>query len=83
MLEQEEQKTGKRIFKRGNELRHGLIDVKGVLDTLSLSESSDRLNNRACSEKHAWRKALKIMQRNPQLMLDAVPSIWEDHFFNK
>lgn len=26
----EELKTGKRVYKRGNELKHGLLDVNGI-----------------------------------------------------
>ena len=38
----------------------------------------DIQKNRAHSEKHAWQKALKVMKTNPQLLFDAVPSIWEN-----
>ena len=34
LLNEEEQQTGKKIWKRGQALRHGLIDVKGVLDVI-------------------------------------------------
>ena len=34
MIGQEEQHTGKHVFKRGSDLRHGLIDVQGVLDVI-------------------------------------------------
>ena len=34
MLSQEEEQTGKKVFKRGQALRHGLIDVQGVLSVI-------------------------------------------------
>ena len=34
MLGEEERFTGKKVFKRGQDLRHGLIDVRGVLDVI-------------------------------------------------
>ena len=64
MLEFEEQKTGKHMFKRGSDLRHGLIDVSGVLNTLNMSTDqgvNGVKRNRAKSEKGAWKKALKVM----------------------
>lgn len=38
LLGAEEQMTGKRVFKRGGDLRHGLIDVKGVLQTINVGK---------------------------------------------
>ena len=40
LLDKEEQQTGKRVFKRGLELRHGLIDVKGVMDVIKQQQES-------------------------------------------
>ena len=40
LLEQEENQTGKRVFKRGIALRHGLIDVKGVMDVINQQKAS-------------------------------------------
>ena len=40
MLDQEEKQTGKRVFKRGLALRHGLIDVKGVMDVIKQQKES-------------------------------------------
>ena len=34
ILDVEERASGKRVFKRGQDLRHGLIDVQGVLDVI-------------------------------------------------
>ena len=35
-------------------------------------------NKRAQStDKNAWKKALKVMAKNPALLLEAVPSTWE------
>ena len=40
MLSEEEMQTGKRVFKRGQALRHGLIDVRGVLDVIKEQQAS-------------------------------------------
>lgn len=40
MISQEEIQTGKKVFKRGSALRHGLIDVRGVLDVIKEQQAS-------------------------------------------
>ena len=70
LLEQEEAKTGKRVFKRGSELRKGLIDVKGVFDTLKIEPVRH-------NEREAWKQAMKMMKKDPKLLLEAVPTIWD------
>ena len=90
LLELEESKTGKRVFKRGPELRHGLIDVKGVMDVISQQKASiSQVSSEAqiaqplqskrtkSTDKTAWKKALKAMAKDPALLLEAVPSTWE------
>ena len=35
LLSLEEEKTGKKIYKRGNELKFGLLDVKGICQNIN------------------------------------------------
>ena len=67
----EEQRTGKRIYKRGSDLRHGLLNVQGICENILPP------NNNSLTEKSQWKKALKAMQKEPQLMFQAMPSMWE------
>ena len=92
LLDHEEKQTGKKVFKRGLALRHGLIDVKGVLDVINqqraqisqATSNSDAVSlptktkRNKSSEKTAWKQALKAMSKNPALLLEAVPSSWEN-----
>jgi hypothetical protein len=66
----EEMKTGKHVFRRGSELRRGLINVQGVLDTLKIEPGKQ-------DERVAWKKAMKMMKKDPKLLLEAVPTIWD------
>ena len=90
MLTSETEVTGKPIFKKGvAELRKGLIDVQGVLGVLqrdeltedsSLQESTIEMSGGAAKyEKKQWKQALDMMRRNPALVLDAVPTVWDEH----
>lgn len=41
----EEQRTGKRVYKRGNDLRHGLLDVQGICENIlpsSINSQSEK-----------------------------------------
>ena len=99
LISQEEEQTGKRVFKRGQALRHGLIDVQGVLDVIKAQQAdisseampgSARLSNNnnqtlpprgprkgKSTDKQSWKMAMKVLAKNPQLLMESVPSVWE------
>lgn len=43
----EEQRTGKRVYKRGSELRHGLLDVQGICENIMPANNKNSLNEKS------------------------------------
>ena len=85
LLEVENDMTGKAVYQRGvNKLRKGLIDVQGVLNVINkdqLTDDSSCPNSTIdynCNEKDQWKQAMDVMKRNPDLLLDCVPSVWDE-----
>ena len=86
-------------------MRHGLIDVQGVLDVIKAQQADISVDNAQSSrgsarrpnheegqqalpprsgarkakssDKLAWKKAMKVLAKNPQLLMESVPSVWE------
>ena len=97
MIGQEEMQTGKHVFKRGSDLRHGLIDVQGVLDVIQAQREDNEDIPRSArqqdatqglppkkpprkaksTDKNSWKMAMKVLAKNPQLLMESVPSVWD------
>jgi hypothetical protein len=69
MLWLEEQRTGKRVYKRGDELKKGLLDVHNICMDLPINQNQ--------RERDKWRDCLKAMKSDPKLMFEAMPSVWD------
>ena len=44
---------------------------------LAIASLPSKTNQGKSNEKKEWRQALKVMAKNPALLLEAVPSTWE------
>ena len=58
LLSQEEDRTGKRVFKHGKQLRHGLIDVGGLLESMKQADQSQNAIKGPKSEALQWKNAM-------------------------
>jgi len=84
-LHSEAEITGKNVFKQGSTaLRKGLIDVQGVMNVINKNELDEDSSieiatiSEVNDEKHQWKKALDQMRKNPGLLMEAVPTIWDE-----
>jgi hypothetical protein len=57
------------VYKRGNQLKYGLLDVNGICSSMNFNEKQP--------EGKKWKDALKAMRKNPELMFQAMPSVWD------
>ena len=51
-------------------LREGLIDVDNLCANIQVAKQTSKPTTQ-------WKQALKAMQKDPQLLFEALPSAWE------
>jgi hypothetical protein len=79
LLKRDQMLTGFEVFKSGQELRNGLIDIEKVYDLVlqmeTKTEGADFIKPvGVVSRQEKWKKVMKYMSQNPSFLLDAMPS---------
>ena len=72
------------IFNRGHNLKGGLIDGQSVINGVFLHKdqqiNSELMNRDAQApldqlrQHNQWQQAIKLLEKNPKMLLDAMPS---------
>ncbi|CDW82366.1 UNKNOWN [Stylonychia lemnae] len=86
ILQKEQEKSGVRVFKQGESLKTGLIDLDQIYTMVQSKEAKDYqvIGNqdstrliplpKQLTKKQKWNKVLQFASKNPQFLLDAIPS---------
>ena len=79
LLKRDQMLTGFEVFKSGQELRNGLIDIEKVYDLVLQKETTADGTEFVkplgiVSRQEKWKKVMKYMSQNPSFLLDAMPS---------
>eukprot|EP00347_Sterkiella_histriomuscorum_P004151 403361559 len=81
IFQKEQEVNGVRVFREGEELKNGLIDINKVYQVILKQEKdgpnpSDSFISRTqkLSQKQKWQKVLDYASQNPQFLLDAIPT---------